>query len=180
MRLMTDEQRSSRTDLNKTIDIQRARNLSELRRHVGTATGRQAVDVYRNTQVQADTARRSAVRRADDSFIAAVQRLVANRQAAQAGQVEALRITLDDALQTASGQCAAGVEAATVSRQFIATVHTSRDTYLDQRKADDTVTAQGASLSETRRQAVATANQTYNDTISQARRILQAHLVAAD
>jgi F0F1-type ATP synthase membrane subunit b/b' len=180
LRVMNGEQRSSRTELDTTIDVQRAHNLSELRHSATTSSGRLAVDAYKNTQAQAGAVRRRVVSQADDTFTAAVKRLVADRQATQAGQVEALRITLDDALQTASGQCAAGADPATISQDFVASVHTSRDTYLAQRKADTAIGAQVSSLSDIRRQATATANQKYKNVMSQARRTLQTSLESSD
>lgn len=176
LRVMIREQQSSRVDLTATINDQRAHNLSEFRQHATSAAQRVAIDDYKNAQSQAITVRRSAVGRANDAFTAAVKRLVADRQATQAGQVEALRIALDDALQTASGQCAAGVEPTTVSHDFATSVQASRQTFLAQRKSDSAITVQIASLSQTRRLAVAAANQTYLATMTQARQTLQVAL----
>lgn len=176
MRVMSSEQQSSRIDSSAAIDAQRTNNLRELRQHATSAVQRAAIDDYKSTQAQAIALRRTAVGQADDAFTAAIKRLVANRQATQAGQVEALRIALDDSLRTASGECAAGVEPSTVSHDFATATNTSRQTFMAQRKSDGAISAQVTALSQKRRLAVSAANQVYLTTMIQARQNLQAAL----
>lgn len=173
LRLLTDEQHRSQTTLEAAVDAQRAANLNVMRQQAKTTVVRQAVDDYTAAQKQATTTRREAVQQANDTFTNAVSRLVADRQATQAGQAEALRITLNDALQTAAGQCSAGVDPTIVGSAFITAVHTSRQTFANQRSGDSAIAAQVRSLSQTRRQKTDAANQTYLTTMKSARQILQ-------
>jgi hypothetical protein len=174
-RVMTSQQKSDNTALFSAVDSQRASNLKQLSRHVATGQ-RTAIATYRHIQSQAASSRRSAVRQANDSFAAAVQRLVADRQASQAGQVEALRITLDDDFQTASAQCASGVPPETAAHDFATSLQASRRTFLQQRQSDSAITTQVAYLTNVRRQSVTAANHVYSVTIASARQELAAAL----
>jgi hypothetical protein len=174
-RVMTSQQKDDNTALFSAVDRQRASNLKQLNRQA-TTSQRTAIATYRQIQSQAAASRRSAVHQANDSFTAAVQRLVADRQASQAGQVEALRITLDDDFQTASAQCASGVAPEIAAHDLATSLQASRRTFLQQRQADSAITTQVVYLTHLRRQAVTAANQVYSATMASARQVLAAAL----
>jgi hypothetical protein len=174
LRVMDSEQQSSQQDLWRIIDAQRNRNLELVRDRAKTPAQQQAVRDYGIAQKQANGSRRSSIASANVSFIAALKRYIGNRQATQAGQVEALRINLDDDLRAASVQCATGLASQDVAARFSKSIAISRQTYLQQRKADSAILGQVQDLSATRRQAAAAADQTYMVTMSSARHTLQA------
>jgi hypothetical protein len=174
-RVMTSQQQDDNKSLFSVVDSQRASNLKKLNLYA-TTSQRTAIATYRHILSQATASRRSAVRQANDSFTAAVQRLVADRQASQAGQVEALRITLDDDFQTASAQCASGIPPETAAHDFASSLQSSRRTFLQQRQADSAITTQVAYLTGIRRQSVTSADQAYSTTMAVARQTLATEL----
>lgn len=169
-----NERSNNLSSLRSTMDAQRDRNLDKLQSEATTNSQKAAVVAYRTAQAQAMTTRRAAVSQADKRFTDAVGRLITARQAVQAGQVEALRITVGDALQTAAGQCAADVSPAAVMKDYTASIQASRQTFLGQRQKDSAISTQVAALDVDRRQAVTAANHVYQTTMDRARHILQA------
>ncbi len=176
LRIIDSDKQKEADNFNSLIDARRADNLTVLR-HAATSRGRQqAITSYELTQRHAVATRRAAIRQANTDFTLALRRYVSNRQATQAGQVEAVRIHVDDALQIARGQCAGGINDTVVGQNFGVSVRQGRETFISQRKADTAIVAQVQNLAATRSQVVLRANQSYTNVMAPARLELQAAL----
>jgi hypothetical protein len=172
LRVMVSEQQSSSDGLQRAIDSQRIHNLAQLRRSHTTSSQRAAINIYERTQANAGVLRRKAVHQANENFTAALKRFVADRQAAQAGQIEALKITIDDDIKSAENQCATDVDDATAAHEFANSILTARQTFAAQRKNDPVIVSQLGALNLTRQNAISLADQTYDSTMNQARQTL--------
>jgi hypothetical protein len=174
--VMVSEQRSSSHELTLSVDVQRAQNIAQLRSRAKDGTQRSAVDAYQRTQAQSIAVRRKAVRQANDNFTIALKRFVADRQATQAGQVEALRIAVDDDLQTAVGECSTGVDPQVAEHDFANVILKSRQTFAAQRKNDALIVSQLATLNISRQNAIQQADQPYTTAMDHARQTLRTAL----
>ena len=176
LQVVANQQQKDTDNLSRVVDVQRTDNLVRIRHGATSDAERAAVAQYKAAQQQAAAVRRTAINHATDTFNASLRRYVATRQAVQAGQIEASRIHLDDALRIARGQCAAGMSGAEVRQKYVSSVRQGQQTYLSQRQRSSDAANQVQNLINNRLQAVAAANQTYNEAMAQARLRLQAAL----
>jgi hypothetical protein len=159
--------------LRAQIDTQRALNMRQLNDKAANDTQKAAVQNYVAAVASAVSTRRAAVDEARSGFRTGVKNLVQIRQAAIAGQVEALRIGVSDSYTTAKTSCGDGQDPAAVRTTLVQSLTAAKQAFLEKRTSDPQIGQDIARLSAIRAQTVKGADTTFLQTTSAARQTLR-------
>jgi hypothetical protein len=171
--LINQAQDSEIQQLRVRIDTQRAQNNRQLNGKAKSDAQKAAVQTYVAAVASAVGVRREAVDTARVNFRAGVKSLVQVRQAALAGQVDALRIGVSDAYDGVKSGCSEGVDPATVRLTLVQSLTAAKTSFADQRAADAQTVEEISKLSTAREQIVKNANTAFLQTTVAARAALR-------
>jgi hypothetical protein len=149
--VMIRQLQADETDLYRTIDSARDRNLAPIPNH----------GAYQDTITRLGGQRRQAVRAADQQFARGLRRVIDTRHATLAGRVDAYRISVTDALRAADVTCAQTDDALAGRPVLSAALQKADAGFQSQSDADEGLTTTIQQLIRTKQAAIRAANQTY-------------------
>jgi hypothetical protein len=173
-----EERRAERSEkiseLEKQADERRADIATRLEAHATTTAQKAAIVKFQADVRAAVEARRAAYQAANETFRRGVDAAATARRTQAEASVTLFRTSIKAALEKAKTDCAAGVSAATVKANLLASIKAARTRFEADRKAMDRVGAQVKALAETRKAAHAKAMTIFKADMERARVALKA------
>jgi hypothetical protein len=149
--LMLQRFGGDKTELYQTIDAARQTNLKFIPSH----------EAYASTMMRLTAERRQQVAKVDQQFATSLRSAVEADQAVRAGQIEAYRIAVTDALTAAQTICQETDDGESGRPTLLAALTKSRRTYAEQRQRDGVLAKTVSQLAAARRQSITTVNHSY-------------------
>lgn len=179
---LAEKQQKLSTDLalqRQQWDAKRAENFARLRAAAQTDEQKAAVETYITTVTNAINTRRAAHDAAIATFRADMNALLTKQRGQGDGAAATLKIQIDQAVAKARSSCQAGTSVKEALTTLKADIKTAQDTYKQSRKTAD-IKPQIKALTQTKKDALKAATDTFLQTTEQARKDLKSAFGSSD
>jgi hypothetical protein len=177
LNLMAKQYAADTRSLEAQINAMRATNVTTMRTIYGHGDQKTAVLQYDVAMRDVIQQRRAAVDSAQSVYQKSVGTVVRDKQAMRAGQVEAYRITIDDAFRAAKVSCEESPDSTTAHATLKTQLETSRSVLRKSIEKDTASSYRLKSLRENRDASLQAATEQFNSRQSAAQTTLRAALL---